>query len=177
MEGASRLFYGQVGALWQFLASGLRAEEMWFLSAKSLPLRRVTSYYGANLPLQSVSLACRLFLFFLFLLFRAIPTVYRSSQTRGWIRAVATGLCHSHSNTRSKLCLWPIPQLMAMLDPQPTEWGQGSNLHPHRYQSDLFLLSHDKNSSAQIFIRALFSIAKACKQLQCPLTEEWIKKR
>ena len=25
------------------------------------------------------------------------------------------------------------PQLTAMLDPQPTEQGQGSNLHPHGY--------------------------------------------
>ena len=27
--------------------------------------------------------------------------------------------------------LQSIPQLTAMLDPQPTEWGQGSNLKPH----------------------------------------------
>ena len=46
----------------------------------------------------------------------------------------------------SELCLWPIPELMAMLDLQPTEWGQGWNLHPHGYQSDSFLLSHNGNS-------------------------------
>ena len=61
--------------------------------------------------------------------------------------AVAAGLCHSYSNAGSKLCLQPTPQLMATPDPQPTEWGQGSNLHPHGYQSDSFLLSHDGNSS------------------------------
>ena len=27
----------------------------------------------------------------------------------------------------------PTTQLMAMPDPQPTEQGQGSNLHPHGY--------------------------------------------
>ena len=58
------------------------------------------------------------FFFFVFYLFRAAPVAYRGSQARGWIRAVTAGLCHS--NTKSKPCLWPIPQLMAMLD--PTHW-------------------------------------------------------
>ena len=40
-------------------------------------------------------------LFFL----RAAPTVYGSSQARGPIGAVSTGLLHSHSNARSKLRL------------------------------------------------------------------------
>ena len=52
------------------------------------------------------------------------------SQARGVIRAVAAGLCHSYSNTGSKPHLRPTPQLTAILDPQPTERGQGSNLHP-----------------------------------------------
>ena len=38
---------------------------------------------------------------------------------RGRIGAVATGLHHSHSNVGSKLCLQPVPQLIAMPDPQP----------------------------------------------------------
>ena len=33
--------------------------------------------------------------------FRAAPTAYWGSQARGQIGAVAAGLCHSHSNTRS----------------------------------------------------------------------------
>ena len=37
------------------------------------------------------------------------------------IRAVAAGLCHSHGNARSELCLQPTPQLPATPDPQPTE--------------------------------------------------------
>ena len=34
--------------------------------------------------------------------------IYGSSQARGWIRAVATGLCHSHSNSGS-LTQWSRP--------------------------------------------------------------------
>jgi len=47
---------------------------------------------------------------------RAALMAYGGSQARGLIRAVAS-LHHSHSNTRSKLNLWPIPQLTAMPDP------------------------------------------------------------
>ena len=42
-----------------------------------------------------------------------------SAQTRGQIRAVDAGLHHSHSNTGSKPCLQPTPQLMATLIPDP----------------------------------------------------------
>ena len=59
------------------------------------------SFYS-NLPL----------FFFFFLVFRATPVAYRGSQARGRIGAAAAGLCHSYSNTRSKTCLLPTPQLM-----------------------------------------------------------------
>ena len=36
-------------------------------------------------------------------------------------------LHHSHSNAGSESSVQPTPQLMVMLDPQPTEQGQGSN--------------------------------------------------
>ena len=39
---------------------------------------------------------------FLFLLFRAAPAAYGSSQARGPVRATAAGLYHSHSNARSE---------------------------------------------------------------------------
>ena len=55
------------------------------------------------------------------------------SQARGQIGATAAGLHHSHSNVGSEPRLRPTPQLAAMPDPQPTEGGQGSNLHPHRF--------------------------------------------
>ena len=38
------------------------------------------------------------------------PTAYGSSQARGRIIVIATGLCHSHSSAGSKLHLWPTPQ-------------------------------------------------------------------
>ena len=53
-----------------------------------------------------------IYLFFSFGLFRATPMAYGGSQARGPVRAVAAGLHHSHSNSGSKLRLWPTPQLM-----------------------------------------------------------------
>ena len=59
-----------------------------------------------------------LFLFFnLIYLFMALPVSYRSSQARGWIRAISAGLCHSHGNARCKLLLLPLPQLVATMVP------------------------------------------------------------
>ena len=51
--------------------------------------------------------------FFFFLLFRAAPTTYASSQARGWIGATAADLHHSHSNAGSEPRLRPTPQLKA----------------------------------------------------------------
>ena len=48
--------------------------------------------------------------FFFPCLFRATPTAYGGSQTRGPIGAVATGLHHSHSNVGSKPHLQPTRQ-------------------------------------------------------------------
>ena len=58
-------------------------------------------------------------LFFLcfFAFSRAAPSAYGGSQARDLIRAVAAGLCHSHSNVGSELRLRPTPQLTATLDP------------------------------------------------------------
>ena len=42
---------------------------------------------------------------FLFLLFRASPAAYGTSQAKGRIRATAASLYHSHSNSGSELCL------------------------------------------------------------------------
>ena len=59
----------------------------------------------------------KFFFFLVSCLFRATPMAYGGSQAGGLIRAVATGLRQSHSNTGSELCLRPTPQLMATLDP------------------------------------------------------------
>ena len=77
---------------------------------------------------------CSLSLFFF--LFRATLAAYGGSQARRRIGDVAAGLWQRHNNLGSELCLQPTPQLMAMPDPQPIEWGQGSNLHPHSIVTD-----------------------------------------
>ena len=51
--------------------------------------------------------------FFFFFSFRATLEAHGSSQAKSWIGTAAAGLYHSHSNTRSKLCLQPTPQLIA----------------------------------------------------------------
>ena len=59
-----------------------------------------------------------LFIYFcLFAFSRAAPMAYGRSQARGLIGAVAAGLCQSHSNTGSELCLRPTPHLTIMQDP------------------------------------------------------------
>ena len=63
------------------------------------------------------------FFFFLFGLFRTKPTANGGSQARGPVKAVATGLHHSHGNAGSKLHLRPTAQLTAMLDPL-THWAR-----------------------------------------------------
>ena len=61
-----------------------------------------------------------LLLTFFFFFFRAANAAHGSSQARDQIRAAAAGLCHSQSNTRSKLRLWPTPQLTGSL----TQWAR-----------------------------------------------------
>ena len=57
------------------------------------------------------------FFFSFFLLFRAPPEAYGSSQARGRIGDTAASLRHRHSNARSKPHLQPTPQLIATPDP------------------------------------------------------------
>ena len=56
-----------------------------------------------------------------------------SSQARGQIGAATPSLHHSHSKVGFQPNLQSTPQVMAMLDPQPTERGQELNPHPHGY--------------------------------------------
>ena len=90
--------------------------------------------------------------FFLCVFSRATPAAYGGAQARGLIRAVATSLHQSHSNVGSEPCLQPTQQLMAMLDPQPTERGQESNPQPHSSQSDSLTSEPQRfNSLVNIF--------------------------
>ena len=51
-----------------------------------------------------------------FCLLRAAPVAYGGSQAGDLVGAVVAGLRHSHSNARSKPCLWSTPQLTATPD-------------------------------------------------------------
>ena len=64
---------------------------------------------------SSNSFSISSFLFFAFS--RAAPAAYGGSQARGLIRAVAAGLCQSHSNTKPEPRLRATPQLTATPDP------------------------------------------------------------
>ena len=50
------------------------------------------------------------------LFFRATPVACGRSQPKGWIRAAAASLCHSHDNARSKSHLQPLLQVVVMPD-------------------------------------------------------------
>ena len=103
------------------------------------------------------------FFFFFFVFSGATPTTYGSSQARGQIGDVAAGLCHSHSNARSKPCL--RPQLMATLDPQPTEQGQGLNLKPRGSQLDwLTTEPRQELQPLPLLIYLIFKIMYMCTQ-------------
>ena len=116
--------------------------------SQHMPLKPVSWLYHANIQMNQklwrtyngkshfncclniaklFNLSFLIFFFFFKLLFRVTPAACGSSQARGQIGATAAGPCHSQSNAGSE----PRPQLMAMPDPWPTEWGQGSNPHPH----------------------------------------------
>ena len=74
--------------------------------------------------------------FFLFLLFRAAPEAYGSSQARGRIRAVAASLHHSHSNVEPRAASMTYTAAChntGSLTYQAP--GQGLNPHPHGSQS------------------------------------------
>ena len=65
------------------------------------------------------SLLSFFFFFFLSFVFCLCLIAYGGFQARGLIRAIAAGLRHSHSNTRSELCLRPTPELMETPDLNP----------------------------------------------------------
>ena len=81
------------------------------------------SVHSLRLPSPSLLFASFFFSFFFFLFlfsflpFRATSMASGVFQASDQIGAAAAGLCHSHSNTGSKPCLRPTPQLTAMLDP------------------------------------------------------------
>ena len=102
--------------------------------------------------LQGVRPLIFLFFFFLSFVFFGLHLWHvEVPRLGGPIRATAAGLCHNHSNARSKLRLRPTPQLTATPDPYPTERSQGSNPQPPGSQLNLFPLHQDGTSPPPIF--------------------------
>ena len=89
--------------------------------------------------------------FYFFCLSRDAPVAHGSSQARGWIRAAAAGLRHSHSNAGSELGLWPTQQLMAMPDHLTHCVRPGTEQSPHGYQLGSLALSRSGNSPPSPF--------------------------
>ena len=61
------------------------------------------------------------------------------------------------------------PQLMAMLDTQLTEQGQGLNLYPHEYQLGLLLVSHNESSrklSELLFVKKVNLVKIQLKKVE-----------
>ena len=81
--------------------------------------------------------------FFLFLLFRAALVAYGGSQARGWIKAAAASLHHSHSIFRA-IAMSDLSQVL-----NPLSQSQGLNFHPHGCQSDSFPQSTMRTSSGR----------------------------
>ena len=106
--------------------------ELWFISL--FPPKKVYCIF------------CFTLFYFLFFAFYVHTHGICKFQARAPIRATAASLRHSHSNLGSETRLWPTPQFMAMPNPQPSEQGQGWNMHPHGYQLDVFPLCHNENS-------------------------------
>ena len=88
----------------------------WSVSSEPLfKLKWVVLSFSSLLFSQMHRLLCD-WLIDLFI-FRAAPVAYGGSQVRGRMEATAAGLHHSHSNAGPEPCLWPTPQLTAVLDP------------------------------------------------------------
>ena len=86
--------------------------------------------------------------------FRATLTACGSSQARGPIRAIAADLCHSHSNTRSELCLLR-PTQCQILTPLNESRDQTCILKDAR--QICFPLSRGRNPSRCFFISSVIS--------------------
>ena len=92
--------------------------------------------------------------------FRATPVVYRGSQARDLIGAVAAG----HSNTRSERRLRPTPHSWQCWILKPLSKAKG--LQPHGSQSDSFLLRHDGSSlTFSVFLNQICSLNLGFQQL------------
>ena len=89
----------------------------WFLRTHYMSRIIALCYYIHIFCKYFPRFACSFFcLFILFVCFCSLGLHLQHMEVPG-LGNTAAGLHHSHSNSRSKLYLQPIPQFMAMLDP------------------------------------------------------------
>ena len=109
--------------VYQFWALASFHQTFW---VSYLPWRRHT-LGGYSFLFLFVCCCCCCFVF-VFCIFRAVPHGIWRFPARGWIRAVAAGLCHSHSNVGSELHLpphhsaWQHQILTHWVRPRITPW-------------------------------------------------------
>ena len=100
------------GGMWEFPGEGSNLRHSRNPSRCSDNVRSLTCCATRELYLLTY-----LGVFFFFWPFRAAGAAHGSSQAKGWSRAAAAGLHHSHGNAGSELHLQPRLQLAATLDP------------------------------------------------------------
>ena len=117
-------FFGHTVAIWSSKArdeSELQLLQLWHMPQLWQcwilnPLRQLGIEFAILQRLKPLHLDS-FCLFVCFVFSMATPAAHGDSQDRGPIRAVATGLRHSHSNVGSEPHLRLTPQLTATLDP------------------------------------------------------------
>ena len=110
--------HGKMRYLTHWARTGIEPTSSWILMefTSTVPQREIPVLIALEVPqLRVAPDPGFVFFFFSFLLFWATPTAYEGSQVRGLIRAIASDLCHSHTNVRSEPSLWPTPHLTGSL--------------------------------------------------------------
>ena len=85
--------------------------------------------------------------------FWAAPVAYGNFWARGRTGVAGPSLCYSHTDSGSELCLWPVLQLAATLDPL-NHWARPRIKHISSWILVSFLtcLSHSGNSLSTILL-------------------------
>ena len=102
---AQDVLYSDVQFIHLFLLSLVL---LWIVLKTTLSNSKSKTFFFPTKSLMILALTFKSMIVFIFWLFRATRVAYGSSQGKGKIRAIAAGLHHSHSNTRS-LTHWARP--------------------------------------------------------------------
>ena len=108
-------------------------------------------FSAKNTNIRVVGLFLSFFLLFFLGLFRVTPEAYGSSQAKGQIRAVATGLRHSHSHVGSEPYLQPTLSSWQCGIFNPLNKARDGTCVLMGASQIRFLLSHDANPLLAFF--------------------------